>query len=153
MSATKTKDAQVPAEPVVDSPELVQTEDRIRLDIIAEIQEMSPAEFKRDYPALFAKIAATIADEAGAQQQQKISGFLLEKGDPFSEAAERVFIKNGGVGVKTVVRRIEKSRLPMILPYSDPATKTALEGYLLRAEGGGDHKREQAARAALKKCK
>lgn len=153
MPATKTKEVQAAKEPVVDSVQLTETEEKIRRDIIGEIEGMSPAQFRASYPGLYAKIASEIADETGAVKQKQVPGFLLEKDDPFALACERQFIKCGGVGKRIVVRKIETSRLPLILPYEDQATRTALESYILRAQGAGDSQRAAAARAALQECK
>lgn len=86
-----------------------------------------------------AKEAAEIDLEA-----LKEPGFLLDPDDPFAEGTARTYAAAKG---------IDTPRLPVVLPFADKLTKTALQNYIVRAAGGGDNKRADSARSALGKCK
>jgi len=83
--------------------------------------------------------------DAAEDESAKVSkkGFLLTIDDPYGVAVLRVYAKE-----KKTSGELE---LPFLLPYDDPATKAALENYLVRA--GGDTERTFDAKVALRRCK
>ena len=112
---------------------------------------MSLKKFAKAYPKMTARIKQALAPQT--EDKQKKDGFLLEADDPYSLSVEREFIKAGGIPQRVIVRKIEDSLIPLVMPFEDPATRTALESYIIRAEGSGDIQRAVEAKAALKKCK
>ena len=75
-----------------------------------------------------------------------IKGFVLEADDPFAAGSMRVYVSS------TKAKQTQRAILPFVLPYNDkPATKKALESYIVRADGGGDKAWTAAAREALAK--
>ena len=76
-----------------------------------------------------------------------IKGFVLEHDDPFGAGTLRVYLAN------TRKKQAQRPGLPFVLPDNDPASKLALQSYIIRAAGGGDNERAEAARAVEKKIK
>ena len=75
----------------------------------------------------------------------KIKGFMvLEVNDPFGMGAVRAYRSAGG-------KSVQADRLPFVLPIGDQASITALESYIVRANGGGDTDRVKAAQKAMQK--
>ena len=74
----------------------------------------------------------------------KVPGFLLDQGDPFAAGAARTY---------AAAKKMDPPRLPIVLPFRDPASRPALDSYIQRAAGGGDSERVKAAAEALNKCK
>ena len=116
-----------------------------------EIESMPMKKFAKDYPKMTARIKQALAPQTEGKQTKE--GFLLEADDPYGLSVERTFIKAGGIPQRVVVCKIEDSLIPLVMPYDDPATRTALESYIIRAEGSGDIQRAVEAKAALQKCK
>jgi len=119
-------------------------------DLIAEIKESvvldignaSAKQVKEKLPDVYDRIALEVQDKKVPLKTGP--GFLLDYEDPFAEGTLRTYMKLKGVsGI----------RLPFVLLYKDKLTKPALENYILRAEGGGDTERADAARKAMKKVK
>ena len=122
----------------------------MRERIKKEIESMPMKKFAKTYPKMTARITqALLGDTSG----NKTDGFLLEADDPYGLSVERTFVEAGGIPQRVIVRKIADSLIPLVMPYDDPATRTALESYITRAQGAGDTERAAAARMALKKCK
>jgi len=153
MADTKNKASGKDAEPEVKSQEIQDLEAEAREKAFTEIEGMSTEAFRQRFGELFSKIANHVLDEDLNQKVDKAPGFLLEADDPFARAIEKVFTQAGGISQRIVVKTLETSRLPIVMPYKEKAAKTALQSYLQRAEGSGDVERSQRARAALAKCK
>jgi len=100
---------------------------------------------------LLAKISQLEKENAELKAEIKkpvvnIKGFVLEADDPFAAGAMRVYVSS------TDTKHTQRAILPFVLPYNDkPATKKAIESYIVRADGGGDKARTAAAREALAK--
>ena len=77
--------------------------------------------------------------------QKNIKGFVLEADDPFGEGTLQDYLRT------TQKKQIQAPRLPFVLPEDDPATEHALERYILRASGGCDNKRAEAAKTYSRK--
>jgi hypothetical protein len=115
---------------------------QINKAMTAEIADLSPTQFAGRFPALYERIGKALKPVYGTNLGEK--GFPLALDDPFGRGVLRVYAQTaGGVNLQ----------LPAVLPFKDPATKTALESYIVRAAGAGDQARADAARDALKKCK
>ena len=115
---------------------------KIKDQVIEKIR-MSPVEkVKENLPELYQRIAMDIQGKSGPNLN--VPGFLLEVDDPFAQGTLRTYQNLKG---------ISGLRLPYILPYKDEKTKVTLENYILRANGGGDIKRTEAARKAMERCK
>ena len=89
----------------------------------------APAETRKDLPQLAISI----------------KGFVLEADDPFAAGVMRSFLK------VTLDKDRQRPVLPFVLPEKDPATAGAIKDYIVRASGGGDKGRTEAAKKALKK--
>lgn len=87
-----------------------------------------------------------LREQLESKAPAKIKGVLIDVGDPFGLGAVRAYRGAGG-------KSKQPDRLPFVLPEGEEASKKALENYLLRADGGGDKKRAEIARKALKKFK
>jgi len=114
----------------------------IRAQIAVEISNLSAESIKAEMPGLYRRIAADSAGASAANLNEK--GFMLSLDDPFAEGTVRTFAhlaKRPGL------------KVPCVLPFKDPNTKAALQGYIIRAAGGGDIERAGRARKALAKCK
>ena len=115
---------------------------KIRDEVVAQISKCPAKELKTNLPDLYERIAVDIQNKSGPRLNG--NGFLLDIEDPFAEGTLRTYQKLKGV---------DGLRLPYVLPYKDKVTKEVLENYILRAEGGGDTERVNAARKAMKKIK
>ena len=116
-----------------------------------EIESMPLKKFAKACPKMTARIKQALATQT--EDKEKKDGFLLEVDDPYALSVERTFIKAGGIPQRVIVRKIGDSLIPLVMPFDDPATRTALESYITRAQGAGDSNRASAAKAALQKCK
>jgi len=101
------------------------------------------AKTTKEKPKVVEQLAA---DETGTADSAALKepGFLLDIEDPFAAGAARVYAKAKGK---------DTARLPIVLPFKDPASRAALDSYIQRAAGAGDAKRVKLAAAALEKCK
>jgi len=107
-------------------------------DMVQEIKGLSAAAFKAKFSELYERIAASI------NPQRKIvgkEGFLLDRDDPFAEGSRRDYNRVYGCD----------ERLPIVLGNTDRHTAGLLKMYYIRAAGGCDRDRAEAAKAALKK--
>jgi len=107
-------------------------------DMIREIKAYSVALFKAQFGELYERIAASI------NPQRKIAGkegFLLDPDDPFADGSRRDYNRVYGCD----------ERLPIVLGNTDRHTAGLLKMYYIRAAGGCDKDRAEAAKAALKK--
>jgi hypothetical protein len=110
----------------------------IRDKILEEIENCPVKQLKENMSGLYERIVADIQNKSGPNMN--VPGFLLEAGDPF--AAGTLHTYQG-------LKKVDGLRLPFVLPYKDKATKAALGSYIMRAEGGGDFKRAEAAKKAM----
>lgn len=120
-------------------PELVQ---QIKDETAKFIEGRSAADIKRVMPGLYGRIAAAV--NTGGGPDLSVKGFLLNMADPYAAGTLRTYMaekETGGLA------------LPYVLPFRDRHTKAAIKNYILRADGGGDTERAEAARKALAKCK
>lgn len=102
----------------------------------------TPAQIKEHFPDLYARIVADATK--CAVPDLKVPGFLLSLTDPFAAGTLRTF---------TSLSNRSGLQLPFVLPFKDKNSKVAIQGYIIRAEGGGDYERAKLAKEALKKCK
>ena len=114
----------------------------VRDEVIAQISKCSLAQIKENMPAFYKRLALEVQAQGGPNLN--IPGFLLELNDPFAIGALRTYQKLTGSS---------ELRLPFVLPNKDKRTKATLKNYIVRASGGGDVKRAEAARLAMKKVK
>lgn len=114
----------------------------IRDSVMKDIGKCTGKQVKENMPGLYERIVADVKSKGGPDL--KVPGFLLDVDDPVAGGTLRAYQRLKG---------IDGLRLPYVLPYKDKATKTALEDYILRADGSGDNKRAEAARMAMEKCK
>lgn len=107
-------------------------------DMAREIAALSAVAFKAKFTELYERIAASI------NPQRKIvgkEGFLLDRDDPFAEGTLRDYNRLYGTD----------ERLPIALGDKDRHTAGLLKMYYIRAAGGCDKDRADAAKEALKK--
>lgn len=101
------------------------------------------AELVAENDKLKSEVEKLRTEKEQIQQRIPIKGFLLLPGDPFAEGTIRGYIKAKGGKTGQI------NFLPFTLPYSDPLARKALETYVVRADGGGDKVRADAAKKAL----
>jgi len=102
-------------------------------------------ELEKAYPELVKKIIDGAVVDASIQLvSQKGEGFVLGIKDPFAEGALRLYKQISGNNALS---------LPCIVSFKDKAAARVINNYLIRARGGCDSKRIEAAESALKKCK
>lgn len=114
----------------------------IRNEVFQTIGTSTAKEAKENMPELYQRIVMDTQNKS--DPNLNVPGFLLEVDDPFADGALRTYQNQ---------KRVAGLRLPHVLPYKDKMTKITLENYIMRANGGGDIRRAQAARKALEKCK
>lgn len=114
---------------------------QIKAELVLELNALPVETIRKEMPDLCARIAGEIAGASAANLNEK--GFLLSQTDPFAAGTLRTYAQ---------LTKQSGLRTPYVLPFKDKNTKTALQGYIIRAEGGGDMERGKAAREALKKC-
>lgn len=114
----------------------------VRDEVIKQISKCSLAQIKENMPAFYKRLALEVQAQGGPNLN--IPGFLLELDDPFAIGALRTYQKLTGSS---------ELRLPFVLPNKDKRTRAALESYIVRASGGGDVKRAEAASRAMKNVK
>ncbi len=114
----------------------------VRDEVIEQIGKCSLAQVKENMPEFYKRLALEVQAQGGPNLN--VPGFLLELNDPFAIGALRTYQKLTGSS---------ELRLPFVLPNKDKRTKATLENYIVRASGGGDVKRAEAARLAMKKVK
>lgn len=120
-------------------PELVS---EIRDEVLEKLGKCTPQQVEQNLPDLYQRIVIDVQNKNGPNLN--VPGFLLEVDDPFAEGTLRTYQKlKGTAGL----------RLPCVLPNKDKFTRPAVESYILRAAGGGDNERAEAARKAMKKIK
>lgn len=117
--------------------------EEIRVATCKLVAEQTVEEFAARFPALYDRISKSLKPAFGTNLGA--AGFPLAVDDPFAQGVLRLYGEKAGYGTAL--------QLPAILPFKDPATKPAIESYIVRAQGGGDTKRAQAAKEALAKCK
>jgi hypothetical protein len=106
------------------------------------VADQTVEEFAKRFPDLYGRITKSLKPALGTNFGAV--GFVLAADDSFGAGALRVYAKAAGyTGLA----------LPAVLPYKDPATRTALESYIVRARGAGDEARVKAAEEALAKTK
>jgi len=115
---------------------------KIRDGVIEKIGLCTVGQLKGHMPELYERIVIDLQNKSGPKLSG--NGFLLDIEDPFAEGTLRTYQK---------LKKVDGLRLPYILLYKDKVTKVALENYILRANGGGDTERVNAARKAMKKIK
>lgn len=120
-------------------PQLVQA---IRDEVVGQIGRCSAGQLKGHLPDLYQRVVTDIKIKSAPHLN--VPGFLLEVDDPFAAGTLRAYQKE---------KRVGGLKLPYVLPYKDKVTRVALESYILRAAGGGDMERADAAREAVKKVK
>jgi hypothetical protein len=106
-------------------------------------------DLRKKYPELVAEIEQAAGNgakvmEAVDMAALKAPGFLLDQDDPFAAGAARTY---------AAAKKMDPLRLPIVLPFKDPASKIALDSYIQRAAGGGDTERVKLASKALAQCK
>jgi len=119
---------------------------QVKETLASELAQTEPGDFAKICPSLYDRIVkhVTAAVKANAQPiDLKTQGFYLDPEDPFAAGTARMYGKLKGV----------PARLPMVLPFKDKNAAAAIENYIVRAAGGGDTKRAESAKAALKKVK
>jgi len=114
----------------------------VRDEVIRQISNCSLDQVKKNMPEFYERLVMDVQNKSGLKLN--VPGFLLESDDPFAEGTLRTYQKLKGIG---------GLRLPHVLPYKDKKTRAALENYALRAAGGGDKVRADAARRAMEKIK
>lgn len=114
----------------------------VRDEVIVQISKCSLKEVKANMPDFYERLVMEVQNKSGLNL--KVPGFFLDLDDPFAEGTLRTYQKLKGIG---------GLRLPHVLPYKDKKTKAALQNYILRAAGGGDNVRADAARRAMEKIK
>ena len=114
----------------------------VRDEVVGQISKCTLAQVKANMPEFYERLVMEVQNKSGLNLN--VPGFLLEIEDPFAEGTLRTYQKLKGIG---------GLRLPHVLPYKDKKTKEALQNYILRAAGGGDNKRADAARRAMEKIK
>jgi len=114
----------------------------VRDEVVGQISKCTLEQVKTNMPEFYERLVMEVQNKSGLKLN--VPGFLLELDDPFAEGTLRTYQKLKGIG---------GLRLPHVLPYKDKKTKGALENYILRAAGGGDNKRADAARRAMEKAK
>ena len=114
----------------------------IRDEVIKTIETCPVKEVKTNLPLLYQRIVMDIQSKSGPNLN--VPGFLLEVDDPVARGTLRAYQNSKG---------LTDLRLPYVLPYKDKKTRTALENYILRADGCGDCKRAETGRKAMEKCK
>lgn len=115
---------------------------KIRDEVIEKIGKCTAGQLKGHMPELYDRVVLEVQGKRGPDLN--VAGFLLEVDDPFAMSTLRTFQN---------LKRVDGLRLPYVLPFKDKMTKPTLENYILRAEGGGDTKRVDAARKAMEKIK
>lgn len=119
--------------------ELAQT---IAENVVKKVKNLTVIQFRQQFPDLYQAIAKALMPKTSVNLNAP--GFLLAVDDPFAAGALRVYGRE---------KDIADFRLPFVLPEKDKATIPALESYITRASGGGDTKRAEEAKKALKKVK
>jgi len=114
----------------------------VRDEVVMQISQCTLEQVKTNMPELYQRLVMDVQNKSGPNLN--VPGFLLEVDDPFAEGTLRTYQKLKGIG---------GLRLPHVLSYKDKETKATLENYILRANGGGDTKRVEAARKAMERCK
>lgn len=113
----------------------------------AELLEISGDEMIEKLTAEKATLASRVVEletappaASAAINLASIKGFILEVDDPFAEGALRTYMSAGKNPSG------QAARVPFVLPFNDKATVIALDSYIVRAEGGCDTARAEAAR-------
>lgn len=82
-----------------------------------------------------------------AKKTKKVPVFSITTGDPYIDGVVR-HINNAKEKSK-----IDVNARPLVIPANDTAALSALGNYVLRAAGGGDTKRADIAKEAIKTFK
>lgn len=116
-----------------------------------ELIEASANETIDDLISQVASLTDTVeeletAPAAAAVNLAKVKGFTLAVDDPFGKGVLRTYLANSKNPSG------QAASLPFVLPFNDvKATTIALDDYIVRASGGCDNARADAARAAKAK--
>lgn len=121
-------------------PDLVE---EIRVATCKLIADQTVEDFAVRFPALYGRLGKSLKPAFGTNLGAV--GFALAADDPFAQGVLRLYGEKAGYGPSL--------QLPAILPFKDPATRQAIESYIVRAAGAGDRVRAAAAKEALAKCK
>lgn len=119
--------------------------EQVKAQLTEELNQLSVKELAETLPEICAKIKAQVTAEMNhIPANLQVPGLLLEVKDPFADGTARTFAKLAGCDVPS---------LPCVIPFKDKHAKAAIENYIVRAEGGGDKERADAAHKALSKVK
>jgi hypothetical protein len=114
----------------------------VRDEVVVRISKCSLEQVKTNMPEFYERLVMEVQNKSGLKLN--VPGFLLDSDDPFAGGTLRTYQKLKGIG---------GLRLPHVLPFKDKKTKETLKNYILRALGGGDKVRADAARRAMEKAK
>lgn len=150
----------------------------VRDDVVVSLGKCSAKKIEENMPELFERIVVHVQGKGSGNLN--VAGFLLEADDPFAMATLRMYgqmkaidglqlpwvlpykVKGSGVVNRPALKKKFEASESLKAQYKDFEAYAAfkskiivmvLENYILRAEGGGDAKRAEAARQAMKKIK